>query len=400
MPFVDPYIPEYITVHIGAPSSGGENVTVTFSDYIKNVSCSEIYPTWALSALRANILAQTSFALNRVFTEFYASRGYPFQITSSTAYDQKFIPGRNIFENVAELVDELFDDYIRRKGHVEPLSAKFCNGTTTTCDGLSQWGSQDLALEGYNSIQILQKYYGDDVELVVDAPIHGVHTSYPGSPLQRGNSGPEVFVIQTSLNRISQDYPAIPKIWPVDGIFGEQTEKAVQKFQSIFNLTSDGVVGKSTWYKLVYLYVGITNLAELVSEGHTFLGVSLQQPETSKPGDSGEKVNTLQYMLAVLAQFNDALPPLTIDGVFGPATQEAVRAFQRKKHLPETGIVDRNTWDDIYREFQGISETVLDNPALFPSEGQAGADAGPNHGTTTQMTQFPGYPLTLGSRDA
>ncbi|MEL4861193.1 peptidoglycan-binding protein [Pseudoflavonifractor phocaeensis] len=400
MPVVTPYIPEYITVHIGAPSSGGENVTVTFSNYIKNVASSEIYPTWEPPALRANILAQVSFALNRVYTEFYPSRGYPFQITSSTAYDQKFIPSRNIFENVAKLVDEIFDDYIRRQGHVEPLSAKFCNGTTTTCDGLSQWGSQDLALGGYNSMQILRNYYGDDIELVIDAPIQGIRLSYPGSALRRDDSGPEVAVIQTSLNRISQDYPAIPKIWPVDGIFGEQTENAVRKFQSIFKLTSDGVVGKSTWYKLVYLYVGITRLSELVTEGQTFFGISFQYPDAVELGDSGEKVNVLQYMLAVLSQFNDELPLITIDGVFGPVTREAVRAFQEKKHLPETGIADRKTWDYLYREFQGVSETVLDNPNLFPSERQSGADADTDYGTTTQMTQFPGYPLTLGSHDA
>ena len=400
MPVVTPYIPEYITVHIGAPSSGGENVTVTFSNYIKNVASSEIYPTWEPPALRANILAQVSFALNRVYTEFYPSRGYPFQITSSTAYDQKFIPSRNIFENVAKLVDEIFDDYIRRQGHVEPLSAKFCNGTTTTCDGLSQWGSQDLALGGYNSMQILRNYYGDDIELVIDAPIQGIRLSYPVSALRRDDSGPEVAVIQTSLNRISQDYPAIPKIWPVDGIFGEQTENAVRKFQSIFKLTSDGVVGKSTWYKLVYLYVGITRLSELVTEGQTFFGISFQYPDAVELGDSGEKVNVLQYMLAVLSQFNDELPLITIDGVFGPVTREAVRAFQEKKHLPETGIADRKTWDYLYREFQGVSETVLDNPNLFPSERQSGADADTDYGPTTQMTQFPGYPLTLGSHDA
>jgi len=157
---VTPYIPQQITVHIGAPDAPGENVTVSFPDYVKNVASSEIYPTWEPAAIRANVLAIISFALNRVYTEFYRSRGYPFQITSSTAYDQKFIPGRNIFENVSQVVDETFTSYIRRTGVVEPLAAKFCNGTTSTCDGLSQWGSQDLAKQGYNSIDILRRYYG------------------------------------------------------------------------------------------------------------------------------------------------------------------------------------------------------------------------------------------------
>ena len=163
---VIPYIPEYITVHLGPPGSGAENVTVSFPDYIKNVASSEIYPTWEPAALRANILAQISFALNRVYTEYYPSRGYSFHITNSTATDQKFIYGRNIFDNIEQIVDDIFNTYIRRIGYVEPLAAKFCNGTTTTCDGLSQWGSQYLAQDGYDSMQILRTYYGDSIELV------------------------------------------------------------------------------------------------------------------------------------------------------------------------------------------------------------------------------------------
>ena len=185
---ITPYIPRTITVHLGAPSQNAENVTVDFPDYIKNVASSEIYPTWEPAALRANILAQISFALNRVYTEFYPSRGYNFQITSTTAMDQKFIFGRNIFENISQIVDQIFDDYIRRQGFAEPLSAKFCNGTTTTCDGLSQWGSQALAEEGLDSMSILRRYYGDDIELVVNAPVQDLRSSYPGTPLRLGSS--------------------------------------------------------------------------------------------------------------------------------------------------------------------------------------------------------------------
>ena len=256
-PVVIPYVPEFITVHLGPASQSAENVTVSFPDYIKNVASSEIYPTWELSALRANILAQISFALNRVYTEYYVSRGYPFQITSTTATDQKFIKGRNIFDNIDRLVDDIFNDYIRRQGFVEPLAAKFCNGTTVTCDGLSQWGSQELAQQGLDSMAILRRYYGNDIELVVDAPVQGLQNSYPGSPLRRGAAGPDVVVVQTELNRIGQNYPAIPKIQPVDGVFGQQTEEAVRRFQEIFGLTADGVVGKATWYRLVSLYVGV-----------------------------------------------------------------------------------------------------------------------------------------------
>ena len=186
-PVIFPYIPETITVHLGAPNASAENVTLPFTEYVKNVASSEIYPTWNESALRANILAIISYALNRVYTEYYRSRGYDFDITNSTAYDQAFVEGRSYFENVSRLVDELFDTYIRRVGFIEPLAAKFCNGTTVTCDGLSQWGSEALAQEGYDSLQILKYYYGDDIELVTNTPIRGITETYPGAPLQSGD---------------------------------------------------------------------------------------------------------------------------------------------------------------------------------------------------------------------
>ena len=244
MPTVIPFVPQRITVHLGAPNTPAENVTVSFPDYIKNVASSEIYPTWDESALRANILAIVSFALNRVYTEFYRSRGYDFDITNNTAYDQAFVNGRSFFTNISQLVDTLFNDYIRRPGFVEPLAAKYCNGTTVTCEGLSQWGSQELAQQGYNSVQILRSYYGD-IEIVTNAPIQDYTSSYPGSPIRRGNIGPYVVVIQTELNRISQNYPAIPKISEVDGIFGTRTENALLAFQRIFDLDPDGVDRKS-----------------------------------------------------------------------------------------------------------------------------------------------------------
>ena len=212
MPVVIPYVPENITVHLGAPQEPAENVTVTFPDYIKNVASSEIYPTWDESAIYANIYAQITFALNRIYTEFYPAQGYNFNITNNTAYDQKFIYGRNIFDNIDRIVDNIFNDYIRRQGTLEPIAAKYCNGTTVTCEGLSQWGSQYLAQQGFDSFEILQNYYGTDIELVVDAPVRELVSSYPGTPLRFGDSGEFVRIIQVSLNLISQDYPAIPKI--------------------------------------------------------------------------------------------------------------------------------------------------------------------------------------------
>lgn len=359
MSVVTPYVPSFITVHLGPPASNAENVTVSFSDYIKNVASSEIFPTWEESAIVANVYAQVSFALNRIYLEFYPSQGYNFNITNSTAVDQSFHKGRNIFDNISRAVDELFNDYIRRPGFVEPLAAKYCNGTTTTCDGLSQWGSQALAEQGYNSVEILRNYYGDNIELVQDAPVMGVRASYPGAPLRLGSTGPDVLVIQSSLNRISQNYPAIPKINPANSIFDENTENAVRKFQSIFNLTQDGIVGKSTWYKLVTLYVGINKLGELESEGQRFFGLPLEYPDAISEGNQGEKVFTLQYMLSLLAEFYQNLPFLEITGKFEEATKNAVVTFQNNNGLPQTGVVDDVTWNAIYRDFIGVVDTVF-----------------------------------------
>ena len=398
-PIVTPYVPEFITVHLGPASQSAENVTVSVPDYIKNVASSEIYPTWESSALRANILAQISFALNRVYTEYYPSRGYPFQITSTTATDQKFIKGRSIFDNIDQLVDDIFNDYIRRQGFVEPLAAKFCNGTTVTCDGLSQWGSQELAQQGLDSVAILRRYYGNDIELVVEAPIQGLQNSYPGSPLRRGAAGPDVVVVQAELNRIGQNYPAIPKIQPVDGVFGQQTEEAVRRFQEIFGLTADGVVGKATWYRLVSLYVGVNRLSELVSEGQRMFGIQFQAPQTVAEGSPRNPVLIVQYFLSILAQFNPLIPFVTVDGVYGPATRQAVRSFQTAQGIPVTGTVDTVTWNALYSAFEGIDVTVLSDDILFPAELQGLGNDPDFYSQITRMTQFPGRELRLGDRD-
>lgn len=365
MPTILPYIPETITVHLGAPASSAQNVTVSFSDYVKNVLSSEVYPTWEPAALRANALAVISFALNRVYTEYYRSRGYPFSITSATSIDQKFINGRNLYENISTLVDELFTDYLRRQGNVEPLAAKFCNGVSTTCDGLSQWGSQYLAQDGADSIGILRTFYGDDIELVTDAPVQNVSESYPGSPVRRGDIGVNVSFLQVALNEISQNYPAIPKI-TVDAIFGTATEAAVRAFQSIFSLSVDGIVGRATWYAIVRLYTAVLDLSELRSQGQQFYGYSWEYPASIRLGEQGAKVTHLQYMLSVIAQFNPAVESPGINGVYTEATAEAVRSFQQAYSLPATGSVDRAVWDAIYAQFAGIEDTVFRDGALFP----------------------------------
>ncbi len=406
MPPVTPYVPQQITVHLGSPSSNAANVTVPFSDYVKNVASSEIYPTWDESALRANILAIVSFALNRVYTEFYRSRGYDFEITSSTAFDQAYVNGRSYFENVSRLVDELFNDYLRRPGFVEPLAAKFCNGTTVTCEGLSQWGSQNLAQQGYTYDQILRSYYGN-VETVTNAPIRGITSSYPGTPLRRGSTGPNVVIIQVALNRISQNYPAIPKIPAADGIFGSRTEAAVIAFQQIFGLTPDGIVGPGTWYEIVRLYTGVTRLSELRSLGQQFYAINWSPPGGLEQGDTGEKVRLLQYMLSVLSSTIPNIPPLTIDGIYGQGTRAAVLAAQRWFGLPETGTVGAQTWDAIYNQYSGIENITLRNPEAFPDQATnrsgarnaANSNSRTNYARSTTQTQFPGRDLSIGSQD-
>ena len=399
-PVVTPFIPQYITVHLGTPSSNAPNVTVPFSDYVKNVASSEIYPTWEESALRANILAITSFALNRIYTEFYRSRGYDFDITSSTAYDQYFVNGRSYFDNVAKLVDDLFNDYLRRPGFVEPLAAKFCNGTTVTCEGLSQWGSQNLAQQGLNSTQILRNYYGN-VETVVNAPIRGNTPSYPGTPLRRGSTGTNVVVIQTALNRIAQNYPAIPKIPNIDGIFGPRTEATVRKFQDVFGLTPDGIVGQATWYAIVRLYVAVTSLAELRSQGQQFYAINWSPPTTLQIGNTGDKVRQLQYMLSVLSSHIPSIPPVSVDGIYGSATRAAVLAAQRRFRLPETGTVGAQTWEAIYNQYAGIETATFRNEETFPATINSGQRPANRNGqtSTTTLTQYPGRPLSPGSKD-
>ncbi len=369
-------------MHLGSPQSNAQNVTVNFPDYIKNVASSEIYPTWDEAAIRANIYAQLSFALNRVFTEFYTAQGYNFQITNNTAYDQKFIYGRNIFDNIDRIVDEVFDSYLRRQGTIEPLAAKYCNGTTVTCEGLSQWGSQQLAQQGLSAIEIVRNYYGDDIELVTDVEIQGIMQSYPGTPVRFGDSGSAVTVIQVSLNQISQDYPAIPKISEVDGIFGTATENAVKKFQQIFNLTPDGVVGRATWYKLVFLYTGLLRLSELDSEGHRLYAQSLEYPDAISIGNSGEKVSQLQYLLDVLSLFYPEIPEVQQDGFFGEETRNAVIQLQKVFGLPETGVVGKETWDVMYDAYKGVVDSTASESDNF----------------SPQLYPYPGTELRIGSR--
>ena len=376
-----PVIPENITVHLSAPDTPAENVTVNFVEYVKNVASSEIYPTWPENALRANIYAIITYALNRIYTEWYPSRGYNFDITSSTAVDQAFVPNREIFENIGRIVDDIFNDYVVRQGEIQPYFTAFCNGTTSRCDGLSQWGTVDLAKSGLTPYQILQSYYGNDIGIVENAPVADIDESYPGAPLKVGDAGNNVKIIQTELNRIARNYPAIPKIAQENGIFGIDTQSAVRKFQEVFDLTPSGEVDKPTWYKIKRYYVGVKGLSDLVSEGVTISEAQIPFSTQLREGSQGIAVRTIQYYLNILAYFNTSLIAPPLDGVYGASTTNAVRRFQEYYGLPVTGVMNTATWNVLSRIYSETVEFLPEGysgeygklyPGYFLSEGMSG----------------------------
>ncbi|MBC8559499.1 peptidoglycan-binding protein [Fumia xinanensis] len=378
-----PIIPEYITVHLGRPDdASARNITIPFVEYIKNVASSEIYPTWPESAIRANVYAQITYALNRIYTEYYRSRGYDFDITNSTQYDQYFVEGRDIFQNISEIVDDIFNDYVVRQGQVQPYFTQYCNGTTVTCDGLSQWGTVDLARDGMTPYEILQHYYGDDIDIVFNAPIAANIPSYPGIPLRRGMIEEPIRTIQRQLNRIGQNYPSIPRISELDGIFDLETEEAVKQFQRIFNLTPDGIVGKATWYKIKGIYNGVTGLNELYSEGLALEDVDRIFQTVLKEGDTGPQIRLLQYFLAVIGYFDSDIPIVAVDGIFGPETRDVIMTFQNKYGIPVDGIVGRRTWDTIRNTYQNTINALP--PEFQPVRNQI----------------YPGYFLALGEQSS
>ncbi|MDY2922172.1 MAG: peptidoglycan-binding protein [Eubacterium sp.] len=258
-------IPEYVVVHDGPPrDSRAKDYYVKYKDYIKNVASSEIYSTWPRATIEANVLAIQSFTLNRVYTEWYRNKGYDFTITTSTAYDHKWIPNRNIFDSISQVVDEIFQQYLARPSVEQPILTQYCDGKNVSCpQWLSQWGSKSLGDQGYSAIEILKNYYGDSIYIDETTEISGIPSSYPGSPLKAGSSGEKVRQMQRQLNVIAGAYPLIPKI-AEDGIFGSDTEEAVKVFQKIFGLTQDGIVGFKTWYKISEIYVGVSRIAELL----------------------------------------------------------------------------------------------------------------------------------------
>ena len=360
-------IPKNITVHLGKPAASARNVTVSFRRYIANVASSEVYPTWPESALRANIHCQISLALNRIYTEWYPSRGYSFNITNSTSYDQYYVHGRTVFDVMVRLTDDIFNTYLRKTGTVNPYYSEYCDGKSVTCPGLKQWGTVTLAKQGKTPLQILKYYYGSNIEIVRTNNIQAIPQSYPGSPLRQGDSGTAVFTLQRQLNRIAKDYPFFGKL-TVDGVFGPRMVSTVKTFQRQFNLTADGVVGRQTWYKISYIYVSVKDLAELTSEGETSSGTLSDGSwggTALRTGSTGSAVEQVQFWLNTLAQYESALPSLAVDGRYGAATASAVRAFQRRYGLTVDGMVGRETWNAIYNEFRSI-QSDNGTPNAYP----------------------------------
>ena len=306
--------------------------------------------SWPEEALRANIIAQVSLALNRIWTEWYPSRGYSFNITGSPGYDQAYVNGRTVFAVMERLTAELFNTFVQRSGDAEPYFTEYCDGKTVTCPGMKQWGTVDRAREGLNALQILRYYYGNRVQLVTTNNIAAIPSSYPGSPLRRGSTGTNVRILQKQLSRIAKDYPSFGKP-AVTGTFDEATENSVKKFQKQFGLTADGIVGKATWYKISYVYVSVKDLAELTSEGETAEGIQSAGgwPGTVlRRGSTGSSVEQVQFWLSDLAQFDSSLVRVSVDGSYGAATERAVRAFQQQQNLTADGVVGQTTWNALY----------------------------------------------------
>lgn len=359
-------VPTQITVHLGAPDEEAENVTVPYIEYIRNVASSELYPTWPENALRANIHAITSVAMNRIITEWYRSRGYNFDITNTTQYDQAYVQNRGTFDSISNIVNEIFSQYIVREGQYLPMFAQFCDGRVSQCEGLFQWGTVDLANQGYTPLEILRYYYGDDVNIVTDAPVGGVEPTYPGEPLRLGDSSLDVLRMQFFLNRIRVNYPAIPEIFPLDGYYGENTEAAVRAFQRIFNLPETGVIDRATWYRITYIYSAVTKLSELASEGLLLSQVMEISSGVYLEGDVRPGVEIIQYGLDVLSAYYETIPEIPITAIFDSQTRDAVIAFQKAMGLPATGNVTPETYQILYDNVFGILDTLPPQAVYLP----------------------------------
>ena len=378
-----PVVPNQITVHLGKPDEAARDIVVPFTDYISNVASSELYPTWPVNSLKSNIYAIISFTLNRVYNEWYQSKGYNFDITNSPIYDQTYILDRVIYENISIIVEDIFNDYVVKGNQIQPYFTRYCDGRKTTCQGLSQWGTVSLANQGKSPLEILRYYYGNDIKIVNDAPVGDNTSGYPGYVNRLGSVGNPVSAIQRDLNRIRINYPAIPKIEETLGIYNKETENAVKKFQEIFALPITGNVDKATWYKIKYVYTSVKKLSDLYSEGLSPQEATFLYKDELKYGDTGIEMEYIHYYLDAISFVDPDVPHLKTNSVFKDNTKAMVMAFQQKYGLPVTGIITYADWkilqevyDKLLKFFPSEYATYVEElyPDYFLSRGTSGDD--------------------------
>jgi len=378
-----PIVPNNITVHLGAPNESARDITIPFTDYIANVASSELYPTWPENALIANIYAIISFAMNRIYNEWYRSKGYNFDITASPIYDQKYTENRSTYSNINNIVEDIFNNYVVKGNQVQPYFTTYCDGRNKTCNGLSQWGSVSLANQNKTPIQILKYYYGNDIKIFENAPVGDTKEGYPGQPVKLGDVANPVLAIQRDLRRIKQNYPAIPEINNTLGIYDQETENAVKKFQEIFSLPITGVVDKATWYKIKYVYNSVKKLGDLYSEGLSEDEITFLYTDELKYGDTGIEVEYIHYFLDAIAFLDKDIPRLPTNSIYNNNTITMVKAFQEKYNLPVTGIFTytdwntlKNAYNNILKSFPKEYQNYIDElyPDYFLTKGMSGND--------------------------
>ena len=363
-----PVVPNNIVVHLGSPSSNSRNITVPFTSYISNVAASELYPTWPQNALIANIYAIISFTMNRIYNEWYRSKDYNFDITSSPAYDQTYTENRSTYENINNIVQEIFNNYVVKGKGIEPYFTSYCDGRKLICNGLSQWGSVNLANQGKTPLEILKNYYGNDISIKYDAEVGDGTIGYPGYDIELGSFGNPVLAIERDLKRIRNNYPAIPEIPSSPGIYTNNLANAVKKFQEIFNLPVTGVVNKATWYKIKYIYNSVKKLGDLYSEGITEEEATFLYNDKLTLGNSGIDVECIHYFLDALAFLDPDIPRLKTNSIYSENTVTMVKAFQKKYGLPVTGDFTYSDWKVLKEEYEKILSFVPDKNKDYVNE--------------------------------
>ena len=363
-----PVVPNNIVVHLGSPSSNSRNITVLFTSYISNVAASELYPTWPQNALIANIYAIISFTMNRIYNEWYRSKGYNFDITSSPAYDQTYTENRSTYENINNIVQEIFNNYVVKGKGIEPYFTSYCDGRKLICNGLSQWGSVTLANQGKTPLEILKNYYGNDISIKYDAEVGDGTIGYPGYDIELGSFGNPVLAIERDLKRIRNNYPAIPEIPSSPGIYTNDLANAVKKFQEIFNLPVTGVVNKATWYKIKYIYNSVKKLGDLYSEGITEEEATFLYNDKLTLGNSGIDVEYIHYFLDALAFLDPDIPRLQTNSIYSENTVTMVKAFQKKYGLPVTGDFTYSDWKVLKEEYEKILSYIPDKNKDYVNE--------------------------------